>query len=288
MKTYRILSFVEIRNGATIHRFDAVRTNNQYTGDYTCPTLPGDVRVESDFTCLPNSYINSIQDPVRHVAFTRGMQSSIGIIRQIKLRRSRAVLQGTQEDFVELSQVNLYVAPQPIPVQQTTKTEEMPVKKITSAVAPSRSQAAQANSFTELENTILKAIPEIRLAKTLKKSLPTNLKDFLIKFFKEYNSDRQTIYTADKRVQTDVGKRRSLGDIFRICKYYFPDCSLQDVAKLLFVDLRTTITDGFRCSYCHTIHKRVWYYDPNRRNLLEDDTTDEYGHRVPYYTSKLK
>jgi hypothetical protein len=289
MKQYQILSFIEKVNNQ-VHRFDAIRINNQYTGDYACPTCPGDIRVETDFICIPNSYINSVRCPLRNISFAKGEQSSIGAIREIKLKRGRAVLRGTsQADFVELGLVSLYVIPQPVLMTQTKikmpKSTINPVKK--SAEAPSRSQISIEDSFSTIEKKILETIPELRLAKFLKKNLPSTLKEFLINFFTKYNNEIETIFTSDKKVQTEPGKRRSLGDIFRICKYYYPTCALQDVLKLLFVDLHAHFKIGFRTSYCHRIHKRVWYYSAGSRNLTEDNNKDEYGHRVDFYKSKL-
>ena len=76
-----------------------------------------------------------------------------------------------------------------------------------------------------------------------------------------------------------MGKRRSLGDIYKICKYYFPEITLKELMKLLYVDLIAIA--GFRSSKCSQIRKRVWYYSNGSSNgLLNTGDTDEYSNSV--------
>lgn len=124
----------------------------------------------------------------------------------------------------------------------------------------------------------------IRLEKTLKNRGKQTLERFLINFFNDYNLSRNTIYSTTKKVQTEMGKRRSLGDIYMICKYYFPNCTVQEVYKLLTGVLPNYFVNGFRTSSCKMINKRVWYYDANKKNeLLNKEYVDEFGNTYEQY-----
>lgn len=141
----------------------------------------------------------------------------------------------------------------------------------------------------------------IRLEKTAKRRSETP-KEFLIKFFTEWNIDGQdkndnteaknTIFVENQYIQTIAGKRRSLGDLYMILKYYYPTITLKEVLRLLYIDLHEYfhINDngGFRTSKCSQINKRVWYYDPEDCNEICNKTAkDEYGHNWAYYISNL-
>ena len=138
----------------------------------------------------------------------------------------------------------------------------------------------------EIKNKIL-AVKDIRLAKFFKRDLPKTVKEFLINFFTTYNNDHATIYVDRKDVQTTTGRRRSLGDIYKICKYYYPNVTLTEVVKLLFKDLQIHFKTGFRHSYCGVINKRVFYYSPQETNFEQDTRADEYGKNLEYYKSKV-
>lgn len=272
----------------TPHRYDLDRN----TGDYFCPTINnGDRKNETDFICEPDSYITSIENidrPAPHnVVYSTGQDVVGGRITGFKLKKARAVAILTGNVEMPFNQLSRIIQP----VINNTNNEDMvkPVKP-----APSRSAAAKTaaapklaiqNPFEDLETKMLKLTP-IRLAKFFKKNLPSTLEEFLITFFKVYNDEHATIYVESKKEQTSVSRRRSLGDTFLICKYYYPECNLYDVAKLLF-DVLPKKVNGFRSSYCGTIKKRVWYYQEGAKNFFEENT-DEYGNDVKFYKSKLK
>lgn len=153
------------------------------------------------------------------------------------------------------------------------------------------------NTLRELETAYIRGIVRpIRIADStefttgnrIARTRRESIEDFLTKFFKNWNENRNTIYTDDNSVQTEMGKRRSLGDIFAICRYYYPTCTLKEVAKALYVTLNETITDGYRSSYCNTINKRVFYYDNTKENGVFDKTTnDETGHPHRWWIEQL-
>lgn len=145
--------------------------------------------------------------------------------------------------------------------------------------------------FTEVKNTIEQQFHPssgIRLEATLLKTVrKLTLKQFLTKFFTEWNSERNTIFVESREIQTAMNKRRSLGDIYMICKYYYPEITLKELIQLLYVDLASELS-GFRTSICSQINKRVWYYDPSKSTGIYDETDeDEFGNDVEFYTDNL-
>ena len=97
----------------------------------------------------------------------------------------------------------------------------------------------------------------IRLEKLLKKRKEP-IDEFLVNFFTKNNNDKKTIFVKSKEVYTDVKKRRSLSDIYMICKYYYPETTLKEVVDLLHKVLPQRVP-RFRSSMCNMIKKRVFY-----------------------------
>lgn len=147
----------------------------------------------------------------------------------------------------------------------------------------------QRSSVEELERRIISSytVP-IRLKKTLKSSIQRlSTEEFLYRFFTKYNKERRTIF-INGNLQTEVNRRRSLGDIFMICKYYFPNITLLEVIKLLYQILPNKFENGFRTSYCNQIQKRVWYYNNNDNNsIMNTPINDEYNNTYNFYLDLL-
>lgn len=286
MKRYTILSIIKTVNGVN-HRYDAVRTGMNYTGSYTCPTLDEGAKIVTDFICMSNTYINSVKDNTTNLSFAIGETTPQGRVTGFKPVNS------SMEVFVNNARVNtiplanLRKAPAAAPVQAVPVAVRPVVT--TAPVAQSRSQAqAISPELLAIEKRILGNEP-IRLEKLLKKTIPATLKDFLIKFFETYNGEKNTIYVESKRVQTQTGRKRSLGDIYFICKYYFPDCTLKQVLTLLYTTLPAHYgARGFRTSYCNVINKRVWYYSSGSASQVYDiEVADEFGKKVPFYREQI-
>jgi hypothetical protein len=72
-----------------------------------------------------------------------------------------------------------------------------------------------------------------------------------------------------------------------ICRYYYPQCTLLEILKELYIDLPIKINTGFRVSWCSTIKKRVFYYSYGYSNYLQTASTDEYGYFADWYITKL-
>lgn len=137
--------------------------------------------------------------------------------------------------------------------------------------------------FDILTNQILGSYPmSLRILGLLRKREETP-KQFLINFFTNFNNTKPTIFTGSKETQTEPGKRRSLGDIFMIMRYYYPEITLKEVVTFLHKDLPRELK-GFRSSYCSTIKKRTFYYDSDKdTRVLNIDTFDEFGFSYKSY-----
>lgn len=105
-----------------------------------------------------------------------------------------------------------------------------------------------------------------------------SLKQFLIKFFLEWNIEKNTLQVETRKIDVGPGKRRSLGDIFMIVKYYYPKATLLQVTRHIYNDLFQEIP-RFRCSYCNTIKKRVFYQGTEQQdsNIYDKTIRDEYN-----------
>lgn len=137
-----------------------------------------------------------------------------------------------------------------------------------------------------IEKEILENVPPIRLQGYYISRLPKTLHEFLYQFFHKLNEEHDTIYVSNKELQTEANMRRSLGDIFMICKYYFKKCTLIDVLKVLYSDL---FDEGWRTSYCFDVEKRMWYYDgDDDSGVFNIDKKDEYGYTYDWYKNKIK
>jgi len=132
------------------------------------------------------------------------------------------------------------------------------------------------NKLEEIQNKIKKE-EAIRLPGLLKKRKET-LEKFIIKFFNEWNDEKDTIYVDSREVQTEAGCRRSIGDIYLICSYYYPKCTLKEVWTILYGLFKSTKIAGFRSSMCSQIKKRVFYSDPGDDSAIYNKSEkDEYG-----------
>lgn len=142
----------------------------------------------------------------------------------------------------------------------------------------------------QIAKQIVEKEKPVRLPGLVKKRKET-LEQFLIKFFTEWNDEKDTVYVEkvgskikighSSTVQTGKGKRRSIGDVYLICKYYYPFCTLKEVTDLMYGVLFTKMAK-FRSSICSTINKRVFYVGDDGQNtkIYNTDEEDEYGMTV--------
>lgn len=129
----------------------------------------------------------------------------------------------------------------------------------------------------------------IRIKGVLKKR-KESLEEFLETFLVKWNREKDTIFVENKKVQTPAGKRRSIGDIYNICKYYYPQYSKEELLDIITNHLYSTFQSkikGYRSSYCNMIKKRVFYVDEQKgNNIYNTDMIDEYGYKWENYSKK--
>jgi hypothetical protein len=164
------------------------------------------------------------------------------------------------------------------------------VKYVEPIPEPTLSDEDKANFFLAIQNKIITANPRpIRLPGLLKNRKTQTLADFLRAFFTDYNTNKDTIFVDNRDVQTAAGKRRSVGDIFMICRYYYSTCTLSQVYDILLNQLPISMPSGFRTSKCSTISKRVWYYDATKESAQKDlNSIDEYGNKISVLKTNLQ
>lgn len=133
------------------------------------------------------------------------------------------------------------------------------------------------NSLQDVDTKIQKNAKAVRLRGLLKKR-QEGLSEFLVKFFTKWNVEKPTIYLVEKSIQTDPGKRRSIGDIYLICKYYYPTCTIDEVADIVYNELFQDVP-RFRSCICSQIKKRVFYVgSANQPSQIHNaETKDEFG-----------
>lgn len=213
-------------------------------------------------TCLFNNLqINQIKDKDNNRIFTLGEEI---IVNSGKVTITKINLVGASEGFnaqFKLSDNTTVLMP--------NATKIAPV--ITVAIV---------NSLNELETRILKDFNN----RTLKfnvfvRKRSETFEEFKKEFFAR-NQEFETIWSDTKTQQTSSGRRRSLGDIFMICKYYYPNITLLEVVKWLYSK------PYFKGQFCSDIEKRVWkmHYDV----MHHEDMKDEYGNLTSYYKTFIK
>lgn len=133
----------------------------------------------------------------------------------------------------------------------------------------------------------------VRLPGLLKKR-KESLDEFLTKFFTDWNKEKDTIYADSKgkktpEVQTPANKRRSVGDIYQIVKYYYPKATLEEVVTFLYKEGKHQVP-RLRSSFCHTINKRVFYQgDENQSAEIHDHSVkDEHQMDVEQWRRQIK
>lgn len=116
--------------------------------------------------------------------------------------------------------------------------------------------------------------------KGLRKKGTETLEEFIRAFFTKYNNEKATyIFKKDKSDELfcDVGRRRSLQDLYKICKYYYPDCKLREIKEILNYWMQEKT---LRCTFCSQVLKEV-YFTCSPENFKvrtkEESNQDETG-----------
>lgn len=243
---------------------------------------------ELDFLCEEGYHISSVRRSADAVDFTIGGHVKVG-------RRKVEIL----EFYILKNQCYLLL--------DDDENEEVPLVEAVIWTAPVATPPVTGPTTNEafwsgLQARIVGQYPRAIKVQGLLKRRPTGetLEDFLKKFFKGsdrmtagWNTTKPTVYADDSSVQTEPNKRRSLGDIYMICRYYYPTCTVKEVAKLLMLTLpslyRNEVRSGFRTSRCSVINKKVWYWSTTETTHAHNqETPDEYGNIYQQYLTNLR
>ena len=140
MRRYTILK-ISKTSGANTYVYTATRAGNNLTGNYKCERLQ-DRKIITDFICMPDSKIISVEDNTTRLSFVLGENTPQGVITKF-------------EPFS--AQMNVYLnhsRTNPVILPTLTKTINIPVAAAPIAVAPSRSQILK--EIVNLENIIFR------------------------------------------------------------------------------------------------------------------------------------
>lgn len=139
-------------------------------------------------------------------------------------------------------------------------------------------------SLKEFEKDILEE-GLLRLRPFFKRDIKgVKLEEFIKNFFKKYNNELITAFADTGDEQTKTGKRRSGGDIFRICKYYYPKATLEEV--MIIIDSLQEKGLGndkyLKSQVCKQVKKRVYNAEPKAVVYHQEDK-DEFNRHVGDY-----
>lgn len=278
-----------------ITKFKSRQSSVMYVKDATQNDLfrnsnnPDDTKKIMDFMCSATYEIHEVKrlndGLVFEKSFTRvnyNPTQTNRFIDRISIENGEIKLNHYSGSSVLLQNAVLYTAPAPTPQPAVAVTNNAP--------ATNSSQIQKDAFFNTIQNTIIAANPRaVRLPGLLRNRGTQSLQAFLQEFFTNWNAEKDTIFADNREVQTQAGKRRSVGDIFMICKYYYPSCTLKQVYKALLIDMPASMPAGFRTSKCSTIGKRVWYYSSGEESgQLSLETNDEYGNKIALLKTNLQ
>ncbi len=141
-----------------------------------------------------------------------------------------------------------------------------------------RENCGRRTSLREFEKDLLRE-GILRLKPLNKKYIKDlELGEFIYKLLSDYNNRIITVFTNTEELQTDIKKRRSAGDIFRICKHYYPKCTLEGVLTALD---EMSGDDGVTSSICYQIHKRTYRHSSDANGSIHNRSIRDEFNRVP-------
>ena len=110
------------------------------------------------------------------------------------------------------------------------------------------------------------------------------INSFISNFFKEYV---YTCVTFDKRecYICSTNRRRSLHDLYLICKNYFPECTFEDVLKIV-INMTENHTPLLNYSFCRDVRKYVFYIS-NISNHFEGNNKLEFNDFISFNDLKI-
>lgn len=199
------------------------------------------------------------------VVYNNGQPFTINMFEVIK---NRMYVRTSPTNVIDMSSVRKYVEPVITP---TSINERL----------------GRYSNFNELERRVVQNRVNLKLGGTYNHNSNMGLLDFVRGFITTYNESFPTLYAETERQQEPSGKRRSLGDMFMICKYYYPECNLFDLIKILYITIPSETNSVVGSLICETIHKRVWWRFGSNR-FSHETNRDEYGNTKEYYLTQLR
>lgn len=251
-----------------------------------------DTKKVMDFMCSPTYVISGVKRLTDNQEFLIDTRINSNVttvtnrsINSIKIENGQIRFDCSGGSDIPLQNAVVYTPPVVLP-----PTPQPAVAAANNAPTTNLNQTQKDAFFNTIQHTIIAANPRaVRLPGLLRNRGTQSLQAFLQEFFTNWNEDKDTIYADNRDVQTEAGKRRSVGDIFMICKYYYPTCTLKQVYNALLNQLPTSMPSGFRTSKCSTINKRVWYFDDELESgQLDLERADEYGNKIALLKTNLQ
>ena len=247
-------------------------TVDERTGFYTSEN--GDQKGIYDFLTMSNVSIKKVKDTDRDLIFEVNSQVTTvngNVVRRVVTgltiiqNRLHLILDGSIS-ALPASQYKQYVAP---------------VTVIPSNTANTSGTLENTPRLQEIEDQILASDHKSKL-KLDRYNMPEGMsfRQFVINLIRNSNIGHTTVYvggTRDGQMQTPSGRRRSIGDLFKLCRFYFPDCKLVELASILYTDKFNNVADisFIGTLRCATIHKRVWWNNGQHR-ISHEINLDEY------------
>lgn len=104
-----------------------------------------------------------------------------------------------------------------------------------------------------------------------KLDIPNNLKDLLYIIITDWNKVYYTRHEIGP-ITDSPNTNRSTTDLFRLARYYIPDCSLEDVYETLW-ELNHSMPAIIWMKYCATIHKCTYFTPPRYKDCRHLNAT---------------
>lgn len=105
----------------------------------------------------------------------------------------------------------------------------------------------------------------------------TGMEEFILLFLTNMAQQYSVFNAKTKLKECKASRRRSISDIYRLCKYYYNDVTLLEVQWIL-AKLHKEKKVGY--FYCNSIKKRVYmsleYYKTHTVNPVQYGSPDEY------------
>lgn len=115
------------------------------------------------------------------------------------------------------------------------------------------------------------------------------LKDFVLQFLVSLSSETNTLIASTKKVFCKPAKRRSIADIYNLCRYYYDNVTFAEVQCAL-ASLWKEKKIGF--FYCNSTKRRVYmsleYYNTHTVNPVQYAEPDEWNIPVNEMTKLSK